>query len=63
MFLVAMVPPLWFRMMDPLLLTHAERDPQRINFDPKRRAELCARYGLEGRGPADEAPAATRVAA
>ena len=63
MFLVAMVPPLWFRMMDPLLLTHADRDPQRINFDPKRRAELCARYGLEGRGPAEEAPAATRVAA
>ena len=63
MFLVALVPSLWFRVMDPLLLAHAERDPQRINFDPTRRAALCARYELEGLEPVEEAAATTRVAA
>jgi alkane 1-monooxygenase len=46
MFLVALVPPLWFRVMDPLVLASAERDPQRIHFDPKRRQALCERYEL-----------------
>lgn len=46
MFLVALVPPLWFRVMDPILLEHVERDPKRIHFDPKRREALCKRYGL-----------------
>jgi alkane 1-monooxygenase len=63
MFWVAVIPPLWFRVMDPLLLTAADRDPQRINFDPRRRAALCARHGLEDTEPVEEAPAATRVAA
>ena len=63
MFLVALVPSLWFRVMDPLLLAHAERDPQRINFDPTRRAALCARYELEGLEPVEEVAATTRVAA
>jgi alkane 1-monooxygenase len=48
MFLVAWVPPLWFRVMNPRLLEHTAHDPARINFDPKRRAALCRRYGLEG---------------
>jgi alkane 1-monooxygenase len=48
MFLVAWVPPLWFRVMNPRLLEHTAHDPARINFDPKRRAALCQRYGLEG---------------
>jgi alkane 1-monooxygenase len=46
MFLVALVPPLWFRVMDPLVLASAERDPRRIHFDPKRRQALCERYEL-----------------
>jgi alkane 1-monooxygenase len=46
MFLVALVPPLWFRVMDPILLQHVERDPKQIHFDPKRREALCKRYGL-----------------
>jgi alkane 1-monooxygenase len=46
MFLVALVPSLWFRVMDPLLLAHVERDSARIHFYPKRRQELCHRYGL-----------------
>jgi alkane 1-monooxygenase len=63
MFLVALVPALWFRVMDPLLLAHAERDPQRINFDPKRHAALCARYELEELVPVEGTAVATRVAA
>jgi alkane 1-monooxygenase len=47
MFLVAAIPPLWFRVMDPRLLEHTQRDPQRIHFDPKRRQALCERYQLE----------------
>lgn len=53
MFLVALVPPLWFRVMDPLLIEHVRRDPARINFYPKRREELCARYWLAGNEAAD----------
>jgi alkane 1-monooxygenase len=63
MFLLSLVPSLWFRVMDPILLAHAERNPARIHFDPKRREELCARYGLEDRLPAEEAPAMARAAA
>jgi alkane 1-monooxygenase len=47
MFLMAAIPPLWFRVMDPRLLEHTQRDPQRIHFDPKRRQALCERYQLE----------------
>ena len=46
MFLVALVPPLWFRVMDPRVLAQAERDPKRIHFYPKRREALCKRYQL-----------------
>jgi alkane 1-monooxygenase len=63
MFLVALVPALWFRVMDPLLLAHVERDPQRINFDPKRHAALCARYEIEELVPVEGTAVATRVAA
>jgi alkane 1-monooxygenase len=63
MFLVALVPSLWFRVMDPLLLAHTEGKPERINFDPRRRAALCARYGLEDAQALEESEAATRAAA
>ena len=63
MFLVALVPSLWFRVMDPLLLAHTQGSPERINFDPRRRAALCARYGLEDAQALEETGAATRAAA
>jgi len=47
MFLVAFVPWLWFRVMDPRVLAHAGRRADRVNLDPARRAELVSRYGLE----------------
>jgi alkane 1-monooxygenase len=62
MFLVALVPPLWFRVMDPLVVAQAERDPHRIHFAPKRRQTLCERYQLVDEG-AVEAMAGTAVAA
>ena len=46
MFPIALIPPLWFRIMDPLLLEHTNREPSRINFCPRRRAALIARYQL-----------------
>jgi len=49
--------------MDPLRLAHTERDPARINFDPKRRAALCVRYGLEDGHALEQAGATARAAA
>jgi alkane 1-monooxygenase len=46
MFLLALVPPLWFRVMDPLLVEHVQRDPRRIHFDPKRKEALVSKYAL-----------------
>lgn len=52
MFLLAYVPPLWFRVMDRRLLELVGKDCTRINFDPPRRDALMRRYGLR------DAPAA-----
>jgi len=46
MFLVAYVPPLWFKVMDGRLLRVVERDPARINFALGARARLMKRHGL-----------------
>ena len=46
MFLVAFLPPLWYRIMDPKVLAHADNDIDRINMDPARREALRDRYGL-----------------
>jgi alkane 1-monooxygenase len=63
MFLVSLVPPLWFRSMDPLLLAHVDRDPRRIHFDPKQRETLCERYQIEDADEAVIAPVTTAAAA
>ena len=54
MFWFAIVPPLWFRVMDPILLAHTGGDPKKINFDPKRREALIERYGLEEAAEVEE---------
>ena len=46
MFLLAYVPPLWFKVMDRRLLDLVGDDIERINFDPARREDLMRRYGL-----------------
>lgn len=44
MFLLAYVPALWFRVMDPRLVAAVEGDASAVNFDPAREAALRARY-------------------
>jgi alkane 1-monooxygenase len=46
MFLLAYVPRLWFRVMDPRLLRLVGADIERINFDPQQREVLMQRYHL-----------------
>jgi len=51
MLLVALLPPLWFRMMDPRVLAHYDGDVTRANIAPRKRDRLLARHGA-----ADPAP-------
>ena len=44
MFLLAYVPPLWFRVMNPRLVAAVGGDASAVNFDPAREAALRARY-------------------
>jgi alkane 1-monooxygenase len=44
MFLLAYVPALWFRVMDPRLVAAVGGDSQRVNFDPAKRSRLLRRY-------------------
>lgn len=46
MILLAVVPPLWRRVMDKRVLAHYEGDLRRANVSPKKRARLLARYGF-----------------
>ena len=46
MFTLAYFPPLWFRVMDPLLLASVGRDLARINFQPGKREKLIEQYRL-----------------
>lgn len=47
MFLLAYLPPLWFKVMDPKLLAlkHVQGDFDKINVQPEARARLIQRYG------------------
>jgi alkane 1-monooxygenase len=42
---LAMIPPLWFRVMDPKLMRWAGGDIRKVNVDPAKRARLYAKYG------------------
>lgn len=46
MFLLAYVPPLWFRVMDARLLALVGDDVRRLNIAPAQRAQLVRRYDL-----------------
>ncbi|MBJ9985094.1 alkane 1-monooxygenase [Acinetobacter sp. S40] len=46
MLLPAMIPPLWFKMMDKRVLNHYKGDLNKANIYPKRRAKLFAKFGL-----------------
>jgi alkane 1-monooxygenase len=45
MIVLAAIPPLWRRVMDPLLLEHYGGDVQRANIRPRSRAKILARHG------------------
>ncbi len=45
MIVLALVPPLWRRVMDPRLLAHYGGDITRANIHPPVRAKVLARYG------------------
>jgi alkane 1-monooxygenase len=44
MFLVAMIPPLWFSIMDKKVIDWAASDMNKVNIDPARREEFFMRY-------------------
>jgi alkane 1-monooxygenase len=46
MFLLAYLPPLWFRVMDPRVVQAVHADSNRINFQPDLREALIQRLGL-----------------
>lgn len=52
-YLLAYVPPLWYRVMDARLLAlpHVGGDMSRLNIDPARREDLEARYGRARKSP------------
>jgi len=48
MFLIAYLPPLWFRVMNPRVAQAVRGDPTRINFQPGLREPLLQQLGLKG---------------
>lgn len=46
MFLLAYIPPLWFRVMDHRVVACVGGNPSMINFQPGKRAGLMRRYRL-----------------
>jgi alkane 1-monooxygenase len=47
MIVLAWFPPLWRRVMDPLLVEHYKGDLSRANIQPRARKRILARYGAE----------------
>ncbi len=45
MIVLAWVPPLWRRVMDPILVEHYDGDLSRANIQPRARKRVLARYG------------------
>jgi hypothetical protein len=45
-----MIPPLWFRVMDPKLMQWAGGDIAKVNVDPAKRTRLYAKYAAKGSG-------------
>lgn len=54
MLLLAYVPPLWFRVMDPKVLAHYGGEVSRANLHPPRREALLARYSQRAGQPSDQ---------
>jgi alkane 1-monooxygenase len=52
MIVVAMIPPLWRRMMDHRVVEHYEGDMTLANIHPRKREKVLARYGNSAAGTA-----------
>ncbi len=52
MIVLAIVPAVWRRVMDPRVLAHFDGDVTRANIDPRRREEILARYAALAAPPA-----------
>ncbi len=48
MFILAVIPPLWRRVMDPLTLKIYGGDVTRLNMDPRKRDRILRRYARNG---------------
>ena len=46
MLLPALIPPLWFKMMDKRVFKHYKGDLNKANIYPKRRAKLFKKFGV-----------------
>ncbi len=44
MILLALFPPVWFKVMDPRVLEHFDGDMSRANIQPSRRERVLAKY-------------------
>jgi len=58
MILLALVPPVWRRVMDPRVLAHYDGDMSRANITPSKRGRVLRRYAV----PASAAPRAVVTA-
>lgn len=47
MLLPALIPPLWFKMMDKRVFKHYKGDLNKANIQPKRRLSLFKKFGLK----------------
>ncbi|MDT7799565.1 MAG: alkane 1-monooxygenase, partial [Actinomycetota bacterium] len=45
MIVLALVPPVWRRVMDPRVLGHFDGDLSRANLQPSKKDKILARYG------------------
>lgn len=56
MIVLALFPPLWFRVMDRRVLDHYAGDIGRAHLHPRKARTLLARYGAQKQGRAADSP-------
>jgi len=62
MIVLAIVPAVWRRVMDPRVLRHFDGDISRANLSPRKREKIIARCGARATGSAPARPDATSAA-
>jgi alkane 1-monooxygenase len=50
MIVLAVIPPLWRRVMDPRVVAHYDGDLTLANIQPAKRRKILARYGIDDDG-------------